>query len=338
MFTPKYTITQKILQNIAQINKLIGKVITRKIPEKLVMQISKESKLLAIYSSTSIEGNPLNIDQIDAALKIKKTTLKDTEREVINYNKALELLNKLIELNTFELTHKTILQIQSIVVEQLQPKHNTGQYRKTSVFLLNSRSGEPIFLPPEHTEVKNLMTKLLHFINKSKEQVDPVVLAGIFHKQFAIIHPFSDGNGRTTRLISTALLAHMKINTFQLFSFENYYYRHLQKYYLNVGELGNYYDIINKIDFTNWLEFFTDGILSELQRVHTKLTAEPVRLKAHLQLILDFIAKNGSISQEEYVKITDRKKSTRAKDLKELIEMNMIVAKGQGKGTYYVFN
>jgi hypothetical protein len=68
-----------------------------------------------------------------------------------------------------------------------------------------------------------LMQELIQFSDKNQEVIDPLILAGIFHKQMVIIHPFIDGNGRTTRLATKILLAILGINTFKLFSFENYY-------------------------------------------------------------------------------------------------------------------
>ena len=80
-------------------------------------------------------------------------------------------------------------------------------------------------------------------------------------------HPFMDGNGRTTRLATKVLLTQMGLNTFNLFSFENYYNKNVTRYFQYVGERGDYYDLKDKIDFTNWLEYFTEGIIDELLRV-----------------------------------------------------------------------
>ena len=103
-----------------------------------------------------------------------------------------------------------------------------------------------------------------------------MILAGIFHKEFVIIHPFVDGNGRTARLATKVLLAKMGLNTFNLFSFENYYNQNVTKYFQEVGLAGNYYDIKDQVDFTPWLEYFTDGIIDELLRVEKELEKETI--------------------------------------------------------------
>jgi len=89
-----------------------------------------------------------------------------------------------------------------------------------------------------------------------------------------IIHPFIDRNGRTARLATKVLLARMGLNTFNLFSFENYYNQNVTRYFQNVGLMGNYYDLKDDMDFTPWLEYFTDGIIDELLRVKKELEKE----------------------------------------------------------------
>jgi Fic family protein len=170
--------------------------------------------------------------------------------------------------------------------------------------------------------------------------VDPLILAGIFHKQMVIIHPFMDGNGRTTRLVTKALLAAMELNTFNLFSFENYYNRNVTKYFQTVGEFGNYYELIDKIDFTKWLEYFTEGIIDELLRVQKLLSGISLNPTNQLQSwhlkILEFIREKGFINENEYAKFSDRAKSTRALDFQKMIELGLIEKKGKGRATYYI--
>src|SRR5690606_4409487 len=117
-----------------------------------------------------------------------------------------------------------------------------------------------------------LTTELMLFINNHIGQIDPIILAGIFHRQCVIIHPFMDGNGRTTRLLTTAILGSAGLDLFQIFSFENYYNRNITQYFKTVGLEGDYYDLEKHIDFSDWLEYFADGILDELHRVRKILS------------------------------------------------------------------
>jgi len=172
--------------------------------------------------------------------------------------------------------------------------------------------------------------------------MDPLILAGIFHKQFVIIHPFIDNNGRTVRLCTTALLARAGFNTLKLFSFENYYNQNVTKYFQMVGAYGNYYEIVDDIDFTTWLEFFTEGIIDELMRVKKELgirAASPLtELKIHEEEILTYIKEKGYITDKVYSALTERAKATRSLDFERLIEMEYIKREGKGKNTYYTLN
>ncbi len=184
-----------------------------------------------------------------------------------------------------------------------------------------------------------LLDNLLNYIKKAKKTIDPLILAGIFHKQFVAIHPFIDGNGRTARLATKMLLAKMGLNTFNLFSFENYYNNNVSKYFQEVGFIGNYYDIKDKIDFTSWLEYFTDGIIDELLRVKKNLDRQNIspekELKKYHEKIISYIEKQGYIKDCDYAKLTKRAKPTRNLDFRKLIKLGFIKKLGKGRATYY---
>ncbi len=167
-----------------------------------------------------------------------------------------------------------------------------------------------------------------------------LILAGIFHKQMVVIHPFMDGNGRTTRLATKVLLAETGLNTFNLFSFENYYNQNVTRYFQTVGESGNYYEINDRIDFTSWLEYFTEGIIDELLRIQKLLPKAGInpetQLKPYHLKILEFIKEKGFIADRDYAKLVDRAKATRALDFRKLISLGLIERKGKGKATYYI--
>ena len=197
-----------------------------------------------------------------------------------------------------------------------------------------------VYLPPDAEDVIVLMNDLITFVQSNRDKIDPLILAGVFHKQMVIIHPFMDGNGRATRLATKVLLAEMGLNTFNLFSFENYYNKNVTKYFQTVGEMGNYYELAGKIDFTAFLEYFTEGIIDELLRVQKLLPEIGINPKTQLQpyhlKILKFIKEKGFIADRDYAKLVTRAKATRALDFQKLIELGIITRKGKGKATYYV--
>jgi len=339
MFKPQYTITPKLLSNIKRIDVLVAELNKKRLSKLVVAELERRALSLSAHASTSIEGNPLPLTEVKKILKNKPEHLRDSEKEVINYNKALEKLNDLINKNKVKFGLDIILKTQKQVTKELIESFRNGKLRTEPVFVNNPKERKVTYLPPDAKDVKKLMVELIDYIKSNRYKIDPLILAGIFHKQFVIVHAFIDGNGRTARLITKLLLADLGINTFNLFSFENYYNRNVGKYFEQVGVLSNYYDIKDKIDFTGWLEYFTDGIIDELIRVQGELKNKELspatQLKPHHEKLLNYIRKNGFIADKDYSKLTDRAKPTRNLDFRKLIKMGLIKKQGKGMLTYY---
>ena len=339
MFNPRFNITQKLLANIKQITVLIVELNNKSFPKTVLLELEKTAREVSSHSSTSIEGNPLPLTVVKKILKTKPENIRDSEQEVLNYNLALEKLNKLIQFKERDLGLNLILKIQGIVTYKLLNKAHCGKIRKEPVFVNDPRVGKTVYWPPDHQDVEQLLNELIKYISKNELKIDPLILAGIFHKQFVVIHPFTDGNGRTVRLITKLILANMGLNTFNLFSFENYYNQNVTKYFQKVGVSGNYYDIKDKLDFTEWLEYFTDGITDELLRVGAELKALSITpdttLEQYHNKVLKYIKEHGYINDKLYSTLTDRAKATRSLDFQKLINLGLIERFGKGKATYY---
>jgi len=331
-----------MLSNIKYIYLLVEELNDQRFPKVILMDFEKKAREVSTFASTSIEGNPLPLTEVKKVLKNRPQYIRDSEREVLNYNDALKYLNNLSKKDDLKISLDLILEIHKKVIEGLLPNFEAGVVRKKPVVVNDPRSGEVVFLPPDYDVVNKLMLELVEFLIQNKNTVDSLILAGIFHKQMVIIHLFMDGNGRTTRLITKVLLAKMGLNTFNLFSFENYYNKNVTKYFQTVGEFGDYNELIDTIDFTTWLEYFTEGIIDELLRVKKIIpqlgySPETKIEEYHLKLI-DFIKKNGFITDRDYSKLTDRAKATRTLDFQKLMDLGFIKRRGKGRSTYYVLS
>ncbi|OIP57214.1 MAG: hypothetical protein COX79_02530 [Candidatus Levybacteria bacterium CG_4_10_14_0_2_um_filter_36_16] len=340
MFLPQYKITDKLLANIKRINTLVSELNNKRFPSVVLLDLERTACEVSSYASTSIEGNPLPLTEVKKILKTTPISIRDSEKEVLNYNKALEDLNTKLKKGNVKLSLELILQIQKHVTRGLLPFFEVGSFREKPVVVNDPKTRKVVYLPPDVKDVKSLMENLITFVKNNKENIDPLILAGVFHKQMVIIHPFMDGNGRTTRLATKVLLFEMGLDTFNLFSFENYYNNNVANYFQTVGEFGNYYDLVDKIDFTVFLEYFTDGIIDELLRVKKMLPevlATPQStLKPYHEKAMEFIRENGFITDRDYSKIVDRAKATRALDFQKLISLGLIERKGKGRATYYI--
>ncbi len=340
MFQPKYVITHLLLENIKHIYSLVQGLNQRHFPDVVLVELQKTAEAVSTYASTSIEGNPLPLTDVKAILKSKPENIRDSEREVLNYNEILKEINRKLEKGPVPITLELILSIQKKVTDELLPAYQAGKLRADPVFVNDPGERKTIYWPPDAQDVPTLIKELIQFVDTNKNKIDPLILAGLFHKQMVIIHPFMDGNGRTTRLITKILLAGMELNTFNLFSFENYYNQNVTRYFETVGVRGNYYEIAEQIDFTAWLEYFTGGIIDELLRVEktlpTIIIPPQAQLKPYHQKMIEFIKQQGFITDRDYAALVDRAKPTRRLDFNKLIELGLIVREGKGKNTYYV--
>lgn len=130
-----------------------------------------------------------------------------------------EVLQSLAASPATPLTKARLLDIHLGATKKLLPAHQSGRFRQEPIVIREPGRGEIVFLPPNHQDVEKLVEELLHFVQENRTKLDPLIVAGLFHKQFMIIHPFMDGNGRTGRLATTLLLPVLGLNLWQLFSF-----------------------------------------------------------------------------------------------------------------------
>lgn len=339
IWQPKYTITDKLAFTIRLIGESIGEIRHMGLARSTLALLEHQARELSSFASTSIEGNPLPLTDVKSLLKASPKHIRDTEREVLNYNHALEMVYESIHKGTLQLNAQTLEHIQSMVIDGLMdnPK-DIGHLRQKPVVIRNPKEPDSIvFMPPDYKDVPRLIDSMFTFINMNIGAIDPVILAGLFHRQCVIIHPFMDGNGRSTRIMTTALLGVAGLDIFEIFSFENYYNRNVTKYFKKVGLEGDYYDLQDSTDFTAWLEYFADGILDELRRVAGVIPSSNVpRLEEHHKRLLAAIEEQGSITQREYAALSNRSLAARKKDFQKLLDLGLIEVKGGGRSIHYI--
>ncbi|MGB0900991.1 Fic family protein [Halocynthiibacter sp.] len=338
MWDPNYNIHPRLLRTIREIGETLGTIKARQLPDAQLARLTHAARALSSFASTSIEGNPLPLTDVKRLLKSAPAKARDTEREILNYNRALEWVQQEVQSGRFTLSTNTFETVQGMVIDGLMENpFDVGQIRQKPVIIRDPRQQDHIaFMPPDHQDVAKLCEDLFAFLNANLEELDPILLAGLFHKQAVLIHPFMDGNGRSTRLMTTAILGMSGLDVFPIFSFEEYYNRNVTRYFQMVGEQGDYYDLGTSARFSDWLVYFSEGILDELKRVQKSLPTLRPRLEPHHQVLLDAIAANSSITQREYGEISNRSLGARKNDFAYLLEQGLIKQVGKGRSVHYV--
>jgi len=349
MFNPKYKLIDSIVQMLTAIAESKAVIERAKILPKLELKLRRQTLIRMAHSSTAIEGNSLNVNQVEALLGQKKIDAPQRDiYEVQNYLGALKYIEKIVK-EKYLITERVLLNIHKLVTDKTLPKEQSGHYRKGHIFVVKRRLGFPdeiIYTGPEAEKVQKLCKELLDWMAKNeKNKINPAIMAGIVHQEIAAIHPFADGNGRTARALATLILYKFGYDFRRLFALEDYYNRDRQGYYkaINIGK--NYEK--RRTDFTPWLEYFIRGFKEEVENVRGKVVALSGRkinknIKSQIFLskdqtqILDFLDQIGRITVKDVMDILRSPKRTAQLHLQNLKKIGMIKQVGKGPSSAYV--
>src|SRR3989338_10588780 len=343
MYTPRFTITPKITQDVEKLGVVFGYFKATQLPENYKKELVSKITAETIHASTAIEGNTLTQRQVDDVLSCKQVTAHAKEiKEVENYNHALTYVEKLGRQKGFRIKEQTVKDIHKMLLADIDNKIG-GQYRIRQVYV-----GD--YLPPDHLKVSGLVQDLVHWINDPQpKNLSPILYAGIAHYQLVAIHPFEDGNGRTTRLLATLMLIHNNYDMVSFFAPESFYNRDRKAYYEALSSADKY-RIEGQPDLTRWLEYYVSGMLIEAEQAKSKI-------EEMLQNKQSFSANKSTFGRQDYISASQRKMLNLAAEgaiktadvlqatglsrkgvynaLEKLVQLGLLENVGLGKGTFY---
>ena len=330
-FSPKYTITPKINKALVEIERVRGFLDAVKLKDDWIADMQKKALILESHHSTHIEGTALSLEQAKSILEGKKVkgVDRDDEKELLNYKKAMDLLSKYLGKDD-PASEGAVREIHKIIVKGVRGETaDPGNYRKIQNYVVNSRTREVIYTPPGPLDVPQFMREFTEWINKAGD-VPPVLVAGIAQFQFVYIHPFIDGNGRTARLLSTLILYKTGYDFKRLFTISEYYDKDRPAYYQAIQSVRN-----NNMDMTAWLEYFVDGLCSQMEEIRHKgeqlikqdVTLQRIKkigLNKRQEKTVKHLIINGTLTVNEYQAVASCIRRTAQRDLEELVEKNII--------------
>ncbi len=351
MFNPKYTLNNKILSELTAIAEAKGMIDRAKILPQQELRLRRQAIIRMTHHSTEIEGNRLNIGQVEALYAKKKIDAPDRDiYEVKNYLNALKYIEKLVA-DKKAITERVILKIHKLVTDKTLAPQFSGHYRPGPIYVVRRQFGVPqetLYTGPEAKQVPKLVADFIAWLKDSEaKNINPVIVAAIAHLEIAAIHPFNDGNGRTARALATLLLYQRGYDFRRLFALEDYYNTNKQAYYKAIN-VGKTYDA-RRTDITSWLEYFVKGFRKEIDEVKNKILPLAARnidgkIKSQIYLtpdqlkIIDFLDQVGRISAKDVENILSSPKRTAQLQLQKLKKIKMIKAIGKGKSTSYIAN
>src|SRR3990167_659164 len=263
MFDPEFNITNSITQSLTQIERFRGFLHAVNLSETWLALMQKKALILEAYHTTHIEGTQLSLDQAKQILNDKTiyNADKDDTQELLNYRTAFEFVSSYL-LDQKPINEGLIRQIHAILVQNVRGNSAMpGEYRKVQNFVVNSPTKKIIYTPPPAYDVPIMMKELIEWVNNEKA-IHPVIISAIAQFQFVHIHPFLDGNGRTARLLSTLYLYKTGYDFKRLFTISEYYDRDRPAFYQAIQSVRE-----RGMDLTGWLEFFTEGLATQLDEV-----------------------------------------------------------------------
>ena len=348
MFKPKYIISPEVLGAVSEISEIKVIVERSRVLPLNELQLKRQAMIRMVHTSTSIEGNKLAQFQVDKVLSGMSVNADDKSiLEVKNYQNAVKEVDKLSE-EKLPLTEEVILKIHAEAMSKLMEKEKVGAYRTGDIYIVDDMGNgrEHLrFKGPNAKDVKKLIKELLDWLDQAnKNQLNPILKAGIFHTQFVHIHPFADGNGRVTRLLTNFVLYRDDWDFRKVIVLEEFYNKDRQDYY-NALAYGWEDKFKDNADLTDWMEYFVAGFLVEARNVKKVITSlgfdkadvpEQTFLDPDEVQIMDQLNSTGQIVSDDVMKLLKVAKRTSQLKLKNLVDKKLIKMQGKGPASYYV--
>lgn len=278
-FSPKFTITPTIANDLMRIEAVKQSIQALPITPRVLANLRETARLFSTHYSTMIEGNRLTQQQVEQVIA-EGQHFPGRERdqdEVRGYYAALDEVDHLAGVGS-SITESALQRLHALVMSTGKKRIKPTPYRDGQNVIRDSRTHGIVYMPPEAKDVPVLMRDLLRWINQQDDLPVPIK-AAIVHYQYATIHPYYDGNGRTARLLTTLILHLGGYGLKGLYALEEYYARNLQGYYeaLTVGPSHNYYVGRAEADITKWIAYFVGGMAESFQKVEGQARAESAR-------------------------------------------------------------
>ena len=278
-FEPKYLITAKITKYLMRIEAAKEKVTHLPLTPVVLASLRETARLYTTHYSTMIEGNTLLPPEIHELLMHEGhfPGRERDEHEVKGYYAALNQVEQWAS-QSIKITENIIKIIHELVMTDGKYKVFPSSYRDGQNVIRDGHTKLIVYMPPEAKDISSLMKAMVNWIVENQE-LPCAIIASIAHYQFATIHPYYDGNGRTARLLTTLILHLGGYDLKGLYSLEEYYARNLGAYYeaITVGDSHNYYFGRADADITKWIEYFLEGMAISFENILKRMAEEDIR-------------------------------------------------------------
>lgn len=340
------SITPEILSLVASIDEFKGawRALGTMAPERL-RALRRVATIESIGSSTRIEGSQLTDSQVAALLaqlEIRSFESRD-EQEVAGYAQVMELLFSSWEHIPFNENHIQQLH-RDLLAHSTKDQRHRGNYKTTSnsvaAFDESGRQVATIFETASPFDTPRLTRELLEWVRHAREHqtLHPLLIIAVFVVVFLEIHPFQDGNGRLSRVLTTLLLLQAGYAYVPYSSLESIIEQNKQGYYMALRQTQGSI----RTDAPNWqpwIVFFLNSLASQVKRLEEKISNEEKLLSQMPVLsvqLIDLARKQGRVTVAQAVELTHANRNTVRAHLKRLVDAGHLKQHGSaGRGVWY---
>lgn len=332
-FQPKLQITNRITAALTRIERARGFLEAATLSEAWVREMGRRALILEAHHTTHIEGTRLTLEQAERLLDGQPVpeANPDDARELLNYRRAFDFVSEYLEVGG-PITEGLIREIHKRLVEGVRGGAAApGEYRKIQNYVINTGTGETVYTPPPAHDVPILMAELVDWLNR-EEETHPVLVSGVAQFQFVHIHPFLDGNGRTSRLLSTLYLYRAGYDFKRLFTISEYYDRDRQSFYRAIQGVRE-----SGMDMTGWLEYFVGGLATQLaevrqrgeQAIRRDVLVKQYGLSDRQAEAIKYILEHESLTIQDFERLCpDINRRTLQRDLKAMSDKGLLLSEG----------
>ena len=343
--TDTIQITPEILNLIAQIDEFKGawRALGMLAPDRL-SALRRMATIESIGSSTRIEGSKLSdreVERLLSNLVIHSFETRD-EQEVAGYAELMDLVFESWSNIPFNENH--IKQLHQILLRHSEKdSRHRGQYKTNSnsvaAFDKNGNQIGTVFETATPFNTPRLMAELVIWVKDEREQktLHPLLIIAIFVVLFLEIHPFQDGNGRLSRVLTTLLLLQAGYAYVPYSSLESVIELNKEAYYLALRQTQG----LIRTDTQNWqpwLVFFLRSLAEQIRRLEKKVEREKIVMTSLPEIslhIVEFVREHGRITIGNAIKLTGISRNTLKVHFRNLVERGQLTQHGSGRGVWY---
>ena len=341
-------ITSEILSLVTRIDEFKGawRALGTLAPERL-SALRRVATIESIGSSTRIEGSKLSdreVEQLLSNLEIKPFSTRD-EQEVAGYAELMDLVFS--SWRDIPFTENHIKQLHQILLRYSEKDiWHRGNYKTSSnsvaAFDENGAQIGIVFQTATPFDTPRLMTELVSWVNRERQSVDgarlhPLLIIALFVVVFLEIHPFQDGNGRLSRVLTTLLLMQAGYVYVPYSSLESVIEQSKEAYYLSLRQTQETIRTESP-NWQPWLVFFLRSLAEQMRRLEKKIEREKIVLASmpELQLrIVEFAREHGRVTIGETIRLTGASRNTLKQHFRTLVERGVLSQHGSGRGVWY---